>query len=211
MDTKELFNYFTKQTEIQIPQNVLKYYVNGGNNNSEFIRLFKYQIDSLEKGHNPELTVFISENFAKEILTLIHEYSYEERITTLYKEIFDYNNYGEKLMFDTSIEEFVIEEVLYSVTDYNYKENTFKFPLIQKAYQNINSNPEETKVVLVLWSDCGGEGGLIVRGENIGYDTAYSHSETSEIEFNGKTYEYQGFLSEECERLHKLILIDLKQ
>jgi hypothetical protein len=211
MDTKELFNYFTKQTEIQIPQNVLKYYVNGGNNNSEFIRLFKYQIDSLEKGHNPELSVFISENFAKEILTLIHEYSYEERITTLYKEIFDYNNYGEKLMFDTSIEEFVIEEVLYSVTDYNYKENTFKFPLIQKAYQNINSNPEETKVVLVLWSDCGGEGGLIVRGKNIGYDTAYSHSETSEIEFNGKTYEYQGFLSEEYERLHKLILIDLKQ
>jgi hypothetical protein len=211
MYTKELFNYFTKQTEIQIPQNVLKYYVNGGNNNSEFIRLFKYQIDSLEKGYNPELSVFISEKFAKEILTLIHEYSYEERTTTLYQEIFDNKSYGKELKFDTNIEKIVIEEVLYSVTDYNYKENRFKFPLIQKAYQNVNSNPEEIKVVLVLWSDCGGEGGLIVRGKNIGYDTAYSHSETSEIEFNGKTYEYQGFLSEECERLHKLILIDLKQ
>ncbi|REH00851.1 hypothetical protein [Flavobacterium aquicola] len=206
MNTRESFNYFTSQTGIQIPQNVLNIYSNGDTDNSEFIRLFKPQIDSIKKGYNPELRVLISENFAKEILTLIHEYSYEERITTLYKEIFNNKNYGKELKLDTNMDKIVIEEVLYSVTDYNYKENTFKFPLIQKAYKKINSNPEEIKVFLVLWCDCGGEGGLIVRGKNIGCDTGYTHSDSSEIEFNGKIYEYDGYLFEKHEKLHKAIL-----
>lgn len=210
MNTKESFNYFTHQTGIQIPQNVLKDYSNGDNDDSPFIRLFKAQIDSIKKGHNPELKVLISENFAREILTLIFEFSYKERTSILFKEIFEYNSYGDKMKFDTSIEDFVIEEILYSIIDYNYKENRFKFPMIQKAYEKINSNPEELKVFLVLWCDCGGEGGLIVRGKNIGCDTGYTHSKSSEIEFNGKIYEYEGYLFEEHEKLHKPILSKIK-
>lgn len=206
MNTKESFNFFTSQTGIQIPQNVLNIYSNGDNDNSEFIRLFKPQIDSIKKGYNPELKVLISENFAKEILNIIFEFSYEERITVLFQNICKYNNYGDKIKFDTNIEDFVIEEVLYSIVDYNYKENCFKLPIIQKAYEKINSNSEELKVFLVLWCDCGGEGGLIVRGKNIGCDTGYTHSDSSEIEFNGKTYEYDGYLFEKHEKLHKPIL-----
>lgn len=206
MNVKELFNYFTRETGIQIPQNVMDIYSNGNNNNSEFIRLFKDTVVSLEKGYQPQLSILISPQFAIEILTLIHEYSYQERITTLFQEICSYNNYNKELINNVkNIEDFVIEEILYIVIDYNYKENKFKFPLIQKAFENINSNIEEIKVLLILWAHCGGEGGLIVRGKNTGFDAGYVHGETKEIDFKGKKYEYDGFVFEEHERIHKLI------
>lgn len=206
MKIEDQFDYFKKQTGIQIPQNVVENYLNNKNNNSEFIRLFKYQVDSVEKGHYPELSILISEKFAKEILTLIHEYSYSERITNLFQEIFDYNNYNKELKIETNIEEFVIEEILYSVIDYNYIENKFKFPLIQKAYENIGSKTEELKVILILWTHCGGEGGIIVRGRNIGFDSGYAHGDFSVVNFKDKKYEYSGFLFEEDEKIHKPIL-----
>lgn len=206
MNTNELFDYFKKETGIQIPQNVVENYLSGKYDNSEFIRLFKHQVDSIEIGSYPELGILISPKFAKEILTLVHEYSFEERTTTLFQEILDHNNYGKELKIETSLEDFVIEEILYAIIDYNYIENKFKFPLIQKAYENINSKIEELKVVLILWGHCGGEGGLIVRGKNIGFDTGYSHGESSEVEFRGKKYEYKGFLFEEHEKIHKPIL-----
>lgn len=43
------FEYFAEKTGIEIPQNVLNHYLNGKNSNSEFIRLFKSQIDDVEK------------------------------------------------------------------------------------------------------------------------------------------------------------------
>ena len=206
MNIEEKFDYFKKKTGIQIPQNVVENYLSGKNNNSEFIRLFKHHFDSLEKDYDPELSILISPKFAKEILTLIHEYSYEKRISTLFQEIFDYNNYGKELNIETNIEDFVIEEILYAVIDYNYIENKFKFPLIQKAFENINSNTEEIKVILILWTHCGGEGGLIVRGKNTGFDSGYSHGETLELDFKGKKYEYKGFVFEDIEKIHKPIL-----
>ena len=207
---KELFNYFEKQTKIQIPQNVQEYYLNGDNYNSQFIRLFKSQIDSVKRGDYPYLSVLISEKLAKEILKLVYEFSYDERITTLFQKVLNYNNYKKDIKFDTSVEDFVIEEILYSTIDYNYKEDKFDFPLIQKAYENINSNHQELKVVLILWADCGGEGAIIVRGKNTGYDTGYPHSESTEIVFNEKTYEYRGFLFENYEKLHKPIIENFK-
>lgn len=206
MKIEEQFDYFKKKTGIQIPQNVIENYLSDKNNNSQFIRLFKDQVDSIEKGYNPILLILISPKFAKEILTLIYEYSFEDRTTTLFQEIFDYNNYSKELKIDTNIEDFVIEEILYSVIDYNYIENKFKFPLIQKAFENIESNAEEIKVILILWGHCGGEGGLIVRGKNTGFDSGYAHEDSSVVEFRGKKYEYRGFLFEEYEKIHKPIL-----
>lgn len=200
------FAYFREKTGIEIPQNIVNHYLNGKNSNSEFIRLFKSQIDNLEKTFSPDLSVLISENFAKEILKLIYEFSYEERITVLFKDICHYNNYDEKIKFDTSIEDFVIEEILYTVVDYSYKENQFKFPLVQKAYETLDSNSEEIKVILILWVHCGGEGGIIIKGKNIGFDSFYVHTDYSEVVFNGKTYCYKGFPSEEYERLHQPVL-----
>jgi len=200
------FEYFAERTGIEIPQNVLNHYLNGKNSNSEFVRLFKSQIDDVEKTLNPDLSILVSENFAKEILKLIYEFSYEERTTILFKDICHYNNYEENIKFDTSIEDFVIEEILYTVVDYSYKENKFKFPLVQKAYETIGSNTEEIKVVLVLWAHCGGQGGIIIRGKNIGFDSFCVHTDYSEVEFNGKNYSYKGFPSKEYERLHKPIL-----
>lgn len=202
---KKLFDYFTDQTGIQVPENVLQTYLNGKNNNSEFLRLFKFQIDSLEQGSAPDLRVLISEKFANEILTLIHKYPYEKRTTVLFQEVYDYQYKGREIKIEPDVGDFVIEEILYNVIDYNYRENRFDFALVQEAYQNLGSDPEEMKVVLILWSHCGGEGGLIVRGKNVGYNTGYTHGESSEIEFNTKKYEYDGFLFEENERLHKPI------
>jgi hypothetical protein len=199
---EELFNYYTSQTGIIIPQNVQKYYLNY-DGNSRFLEFLKSQIDSTKKGYYPELLVLISEKFAKEILTLIFKFPYEERITDLFKIVCEYNKYGKDIIIERSIEDFVIEEILYSVIDYNYKENKFGFPLIQKAYKNINFNSEEVKIILRLWIDCGGEGGLIIRGKNVGCDTVYSHNEDSKIKFNGKIYEYKGFFFEEYEKSHK--------
>lgn len=95
---------------------------------------------------NPDLSILVSENFAKEILKLIYEFSYEQRITILFKDICQYNNHEENIKFDTSMEDFVIEEILYTVFDYSYKENQFKFPLVQKAYETIGSNTEEIRL-----------------------------------------------------------------
>lgn len=205
-NANELFNYFTQETGIEIPQVIVKHYLNGNNNNSQFIRLFKSEIESVKNGNYPHLNVLISEKFAKEILKLIFEHSYNERITTLFQKIFDYNNYGKGIKIDTSIEDFVIDEILYSIVDYNYRNDSFDFPIIQKAYENINSDHNEMKVVLVLSVDCGGEGGIIVRGKNEGFDINYSHTESLDLEFNGKKYEYKGFVFEEYEKLHQPII-----
>jgi hypothetical protein len=202
---KRLFKYFTDQSGIQIPKNVLQIYLSGKNNNSEFFRLFKSHIDSLKRGSVPDLSVLISEKFVNEILTLIHKYPYENRTTILFQEVYDYQYKGREIEIGKDVEDFVIEEILYSVNDYNYKENRFDFPLVQEAYQNLGSDTEQMKVVLLLWGHCGGEGGLIVRGKNVGYDTGYTHDESSQIEFNRKIYEYKGFLFEKHEELHKPI------
>lgn len=213
INVQELFNYFTSQTGIEIPLNVLKIYSEGKNNNSNFIRLFKSHVEHLEKGILPELRILISEKFAFEILNLINKYPVQDQYDVLFSklELYDLFFYkGKKMKEGLHTEKLLIEEIFYIVNDYNYKKNIFNFPLIQEAYQNLDSNPEVMKVILVLSGDCGGESGLIVRGKNLGYDTLYTHGESSEIEFNGQTYEYDGYLFENYERLHKIIIESFK-
>jgi hypothetical protein len=209
MKIEEQFDYFEKQTGIEIPINIRECYLGDRNTNSEFIRLFKYEVDTAEKGYHPDLGVLISSKFAKEILKLIYEYSCEDRTTTLLQHVFDYNNYGSQIKIEPNTEDFVVEEIFCAVSDYNYIENKFKFPLIQKAFENIGSNTEEIKVILILWSHCGGEGGIIVRGKNTGFDSGYTHIDFSEVEFEGKKYGYQGFSLEEHEKPHRPILENL--
>ncbi len=196
------FKYFKEKTGIEIPQNIVKHYLNGKNGDSEFMRLFKSQIDDLEKESTPYLNILISEKFAERIINEIFKFSLEERITYLFNKLCEHHNYKKEILSE-DIQDFVVEEILYTVFDYNYKENRFEFPLIQKAYETFDSNTEEIKVVLVLWGHCGGEGGIIVRGENIGYDIGYTHSDLSEIENNGKFYSYLGFPPKNYESLHK--------
>lgn len=198
------FEYFRERTGIEIPQNILKHYSNNKNINSEFIRLFTSQLDSLEQGVTPDLSILISEKFAQRILNEIFKFSLEERISALYDKLCEHHNYKKELISENT-EDFIVEEILYTVIDYNYKENRFEFPLIQKAYETFGSNTEEIKVVLVLYGHCGGEGGIIVRGKNIGYDTGYTHSDESEIEYKGKKYLYRGFSFEDYEKLHQPI------
>ncbi len=202
--TRRLFRYFKKKTGIEMPQNILSLYKNNKNSNSEFIRLFGSHVNSMKKNNQPELRVRISEEFAMEILKLIHEYPLEERVNSLLQEIYDLYYEGRKISIDTSEEKCVAEEILYWVEDYNSKENRFSFPLIQRAYENLGSNPQNINLILILWAHCGGEGGIVVRGKNIGYDAGYTHGESSEIEFNGKTFEYEGYLSENLEKPHRL-------
>ncbi|TXD80880.1 hypothetical protein ESY86_20495 [Subsaximicrobium wynnwilliamsii] len=202
---EELFNDFTNQTGIELPQSIIKYYLDGRNSNSQFVRLFKSNFDSVEKRKYPYLKVLLSEMFAREILTLIHEYSYDERINDLFYEIYNYHYKDKQIIFDTNKEDFVIDEIFYATIDYNYKKNQFKFPLIQNAYEKLDSNPEFLKVILILHGSCGGDGGIIVRGKNIGYDSGYIHGEKTEVEFNDKIFEYNGYSFENYEKIHKVI------
>lgn len=212
-NTEELFNYFYKHTSIEIPKNIIKSYKKNQNQNSEFIRLFKYQIESLKKGYIPELSVLISEKFALEILKVIDETPIKERYNDILQklEMYDTSFYNGKKIFPSldSIK-LIIEEVFGYLSDYDFKNNRFKFPLIQKAYENLNSNYNEMKVILILYGDCGGVGGIIVRGKNIGFDSGYSNLESSQIEVNGETIEYDGYLFEKHERLHKPIIENFK-
>lgn len=212
INVQEQFNYFTSQTGIEIPLNVLKIYSEGKNNNSNFIRLFKSHVEHLEKGILPELRILISEKFAFEILNLINRYPAYDRYNILFNslELYDPIYEGKKMKEGLHTEKLLVELIFYLVNDYDYAKSSFKFPLIQEAYQNLDSNPEMMKVIFVLSGDCGGESGLIVRGKNLGYDTWYTHGESSEIEFNGQTYEYDGYLFENYERLHKLIIENFK-
>ncbi|WP_396147913.1 hypothetical protein [Flavobacterium sp.] len=213
MKIEELFNYFTEKTEIQIPQNIKENYLNDRNNNSEFVRLFKSNFDSEKKDFNPILRVLISERFAIEILKLIYDYPKQERYNILFNEleIYDIFYKGKKMASSLDSEKLIIEEVLYYVDHYDYKKNQFKFPLIQQAYKNLDSNPDIMKVVLILHGSCGGEGGIIVRGKNLGYDSGCVHGESSEIEFNEEVFEYEGYSFEKYERIHKPILENPKK
>lgn len=212
INVQELFSHFTSQTGIEIPFNVLKIYSDGKNNNSNFIRLFRSDVENLKKGILPELRILISEKFALKILKLINKYPVQDQYDVLFNnlELYDPIYKGKKMKEGLHTEKLLIEEIFYMVNDYDYTKNSFNFPLIQEAYQNLDSNPEIMKVILVLSGDCGGESGLIVRGKNLGYDTSYTHGESSEIEFKGQTYEYDGYLFENYERLHKLIIENFK-
>ncbi len=213
-NTEELFDYFFKHTSIQIPKNVLKSYQKNQNKNSQFIRLFKSQIASIRKGSTDHLSVLVSEKFALEILKIIDEIPSQKRYNVLFHklEMYDPSFYnGKKMIPSLDSVKLIIEEVFCYLNDYDFKENKFKFPLIQKAYENLKSNYNEMKVILILYGDCGGEGGIIVRGKNIGFDSGYPHGESSEIEFNDITYEYKGYFFEKYEKLHKPILENFNQ
>jgi hypothetical protein len=208
---EKLFSDFITQSGIEIPQNILSNYKNGENNNSDFVRLFKLNFDSVQK-LNPELRILISESFVLEILNLINKFPKQNRFDILFQELENYDNFynGKKMQIDLDTKKLLTEDLLYYVNDYNYNDNRFKFPLIQKAYENLDSNPEVMKVILILYADCGGEGGIIVRGKNHGFDTGYLHDEFSTIEFEGTIVEYDGYTKQSYERLHKVVILNLK-
>ena len=208
---EKLFSDFITQSGIEIPQNILRNYKNGENNNSDFVRLFKLNFDSVQK-LNPELRILISESFVLEILKLINEFPKQNRYDILFQELESYDNFynGKKMQIDLDTEKLLTEDLLYHINDYNYNDNRFKFPLIQKAFENLDSNPEVMKVILILYADCGGEGGIIVRGKNLGFDTGYLHDELSTFEFEGTIFEYDGYTKQNYERLHKVVTLNLK-
>jgi hypothetical protein len=210
---EETFNYFTHHTGIELPKNILKNYSKGKNNKSEFVRLFKSNVDSIKKGSSATLSVLISEKFVLEILKIIDRIPKQVRYNILFEklEMYDKSFYNKKRMIPSlDSEKLIIEEVLCYLNDYDFKANRFKFPLIQEAYENLNSNYNEMKVILILYGDCGGEGGIIVRGKNVGFDSGYPHGESSEIKFNGEIIEYDGYFFENHERLHKPIIENFK-
>lgn len=204
---KSQFELFTRHTGIDIPKNVINCYL-GKYGNYEFIRLFKANFDSIEKDYYPELRVLISEKFVLEILKVIYSFPKEEIYNTLFSNLEMYNSFyeGKKMTNSLDSEKLLIEELLYFINDYDYRKNQFKFPLIQKAFENLDSNPNVMKVILILYGSCGDEGGIIIRGKNLGYDSSLAHGESSEIEFNEEVFQYEGFSFEKFERIHKPIL-----
>lgn len=204
----ELFRNFTNQTGIELPKNILKNYLNGKNNNSEFARLFKSNFTSINEESKPHINILISEEFVLEILKLKDIFPKHKRCELLFQELNNHDIFyeGKKMIPDLNSEKLLIEEILCHSNDYDYTKNRFKFPLIQKAYENLNSNYLLMKVILILSGDCGGESGIIVRGKNVGFDIGYQHDQSSQIEFNGMTYEYNGYFFENYERLHKPII-----
>jgi|SRR5690554_2138534 len=221
MNIKESFEYFYNKTEIEIPKEIQDYYLEEKNNNSSFVRLFKSQIETLKDGYQPTLSVLISETFAREILKLVYEIPKDVRMDVLFKQISNHSFNGIKNIylknnqlysastnevFEEDTEEFILNEIFFSVKDYDFRDNKFNFSLVQSAYEKLSHNDVNIKVILILWGDCGGEGGIIVRGKNIGFNSSYPHNEYNEIHFNGKKYEYPGFLFEEYEKKHKPFL-----
>lgn len=196
---RKMANFFYEKTGIEIPEKIISLYSLHRNKEFDFLRLFEAQYEDVKNGLSPYLSILISEEFAKEILNLIYEYSYEERVTILFQEICNYNK-EKKINIESNIEDFVLEEILFSVNDYNYIENKFDFFLIQKAYENIGSDFNKMKVILILFGDCGGEGGIIVRGKNRGFSSNYTHGEFSEIEYGGNKVKYLGYLFEQYEK-----------
>ena len=210
-------NFFAQQTGIEIPKDVLKFYAlhEKKDIDFEFIRLFKYQYESCKNGQKPYLSVLISEAFALEILKLIYAIPNEERMEVLFNKISNhsFNGINKKIYFENNklysgidhnpieddIEEFILDEIFYSVNDYDYAKNEFNFHLIQTAYENLQSDCENIKVILILYADCGGEGGIIVRGKHLGYSAGYAHIDESYIVFNEKRIAYRGFIQEKYE------------
>ncbi|MGH1388448.1 hypothetical protein [Kordia sp.] len=214
MDIQKMSAAFTLNTGIEIPKNVLDFYTTheSKNINFQFPRLFSYVCQSSGK---PEMTVLLSEEFAVEILNLIYAIPEENRMQTLFNQIKanEFNEINDKYHLKNNklyngtnpkpsnddVEEFILDEIFFSVNDYDYKNNKFNFPLVQKAYKNLGSDSNYMKVILILWADCGGEGGIIVRGKNTGYCSGYAHIDDSVIVFNEKTIMYRGYMSEKHE------------
>lgn len=202
---EQLFNDFTEETGIRIPQNIKELYLDSNNSSSEFVRLFKANFQSSK---NPQLSILISEKFVLEILNLINNYPENDRYGLLFRDLETYDTFykGKKMKPDLDSEKLLIEEILYYVSHYDYKNNQFKFPIIQRTYEKLNSNQDLMKVILILYGSCGGEGGIIVRGENVGHDCGYAHGEMSEIKMYEDTIEYRGYSSIAYERSHLAIL-----
>lgn len=226
MNIKESFEYFHNQTGVEIPYNIQHNYLDDKNNNSEFVRLFKSLIDSLERDNKPGFNILISERFANEILKVIYEIPKNERIEIVFKEISNhsfneikniylknnelYNGVNDKPINEET-EKFLLDQVFFTVNNYDLRNNKFNFKWVQKAYENLGSDSFYIKVILTLWAHCGGEGGIIIRGMKTGFNSGYAYNETSEIEFNGKIFEYMGYAFEESERPHTPILENLKK
>ncbi|WP_298901606.1 hypothetical protein [uncultured Psychroserpens sp.] len=209
---------FASTTGIDIPKEIVDFYElhEDKNIDFEFIRLFRDLYGSSKKGEYPYISLLISENFALEILKLIYAIPDTNRMEILFESIKNHpfngihtkiylkNNTLYRSIDDKPIaedtEEFIIEEILFAVNDYDYRSNSFNFPLIQKAYESLNSDSSNIKVILILSVDCGGEGGIIVRGKHMGYSASYAHIDESYVMFNEKRIAYSGFLCEDSER-----------
>tara|TARA_R110002072_G_scaffold294963_3_gene465571 strand:+ start:525 stop:1298 length:774 start_codon:yes stop_codon:yes gene_type:complete len=220
LNIHEMANYFAEKTGILIPKEVLDFYSLHENENMdlEFVRLFKHQYESIKDGGNPYISVLISEKLAIEIVKLCMTIPEHNRIEILFDKIknHSFNKIGEKMYFkndklynsfknkpiEEDYEEFVLDEILYSVNDYDFRNNRFNFSLIQQAYENIGSEINNIKAILILWVHCGGEGGIIVKGKNVGYETGYAHIDDLDLNFNGKNIKYRGFLHEENEKIY---------
>ncbi|MBI1306957.1 MAG: hypothetical protein GC181_10180 [Bacteroidetes bacterium] len=215
---QETANFYAAKTGIEIPQTILDFYADGVNQDAEdgFIQAFKVEYENAKQGYLPEMSILISESFASEILKLYFAVPEKERIETTLAHIKNhpFNEMGNKFysknnqlyhshnnqLVDEDNDVFLLDEIFYAVKDYDVKENQFNFSLVQKAYENCGCDDQNIKVILLLWAHCGGEGGLIVKGKNTGYETGYAYLDDVKILYQNKVFRYPGFLKEEFEK-----------
>lgn len=202
---------------IEIPQNIIDLYDQYDKElrDTAFITTLESIAERISNDYEP-IEILMSEAFAREVIRLMDLVKEEHGLEHLFQQIknHEFNKIKncdlihEKLIntktgqpFNEDLEEFVYSEILYTVNDYDFKKNRFNYPLLQQAFENLNSDINLIKCILVLYADCGGLGGIIFKGLKAGHHIDHSYDDPiHDIVHNGKNIEYQGFVNKHCER-----------
>ncbi len=203
-------DYIRKVLGIEFPKSFLNPYVKDVKEGRDTFIQDVYDIAL--KGSMPEITVLIAEEFAAAIALFVQNTIEQEGLEAVFNQIkrHSFNGIkaemiGENVLFipgkqeyeETSVFLFVYEEILYAVNDYDLKKGVFNFHLIQQAFEYLESNTNLIQCVIEFHVDCGGASGFIVKGKEAGSSISYYHGAyDKDLEWNGISIEYQGFLDE---------------
>lgn len=144
----------------------------------------------------PSIIIQISSNLAKRVISNFLKLSSRE-ISDLDEAINCFDK--ESLQgFDNTLSYLLIDGVNF----YDVNTNKFQLPIINRAYEDIESNRNELKIIMLTWAHCGGWGGLILNGIKAGFDGGGMHGHYLEVEHEGQKYEYNSNFYEHMEKHH---------
>ena len=178
---QEMFNKLQKIIGISIPNDIVNYYLDIPRKNDDFSRM---ALQLINKERKPLIFVQIIPEFAIKIIKNIEKLNQNE-IRYLKNELQKITN--ETCETTQEIISFILVD---GVNLYNIELNKFQISIINKTYEETDFNTNNIKVLLCNWMHCGGWGGIVLRGKNVGYEGGAMHGHYLEVDYKGIKYEY---------------------
>lgn len=220
----EIAEGLKQKTGIEIPNQIVDLFLNYEEElkDSFLLESLIFEYDRIKERNEAHTNILISEVFAQEIMKLISLTINDHGIEKVFTMICNHEFNGIKnveiknnKLFDTrenkyrneSLEIFIYNQIFFATRDFDIKHNQFNFSIIQNAYENLSSDEKLIKCIWILDADCGGEGGMIVKGANTGNRIDYYYGAFDRhIPFQDETIEYEGFPEPKWEKSYVKLL-----